>query len=140
MKAKDKNGNTVYVSYLDDCDENEGGYYCQVYTDKWYDHEIDDFCVHPYDCDCEDLDEVEKYIAKFISDCDYPEAAVKKFVIRHYWRQWVDIVVEAHDEDEAFDIADTKYNNGDYEELPDNFENTDVQNVTDVYERNNLPY
>ena len=53
-------------------------------------------------------------------------AKKKKYVIRHYWRAWVDITVEAHNEEEAFELADEKYNEGDYEELPENFENTDV--------------
>ena len=34
-------------------------------------------------------------------------AKKKKFVIRHFWRQWVDIVVEAKDEEEAYELADT---------------------------------
>jgi hypothetical protein len=66
-------------------------------------------------------------------------AKLKKYVIRHHWRQWVDIVVEAHDEEEAFELAGDKYNEGDYEEDPGNFENTDVENVTDYYKKNNLP-
>ncbi len=66
----------------------------------------------------------------------------KKFVIRKYWRQWVDITVEATDEDEAFELADDRYNEGDYEDDPalGNFENTDAVNVTDTYVKNNLPF
>lgn len=66
-------------------------------------------------------------------------AKKKKFVIRHYWKAWVDITVEARNEEEAFELAGDKYNDGDYEEEPSNFENTDVENVTDYYLRNNLP-
>lgn len=60
-------------------------------------------------------------------------ARKKKYVIRHYWRAWVDITVEAHNEEEAFELADEKYNEGDYEENPNNFVNTDVENVTELY-------
>ena len=67
-------------------------------------------------------------------------AKKKKFVIRHHWHQWVDIVVEAHDEDEAYELAGEKYNEGDYEEEPDNFENTEVENVTQDYIDNNIPF
>ena len=77
------------------------------------------------------------------NEVDYDEDDApkkKKFVIRHHWRQWVDIVVEAEDEDEAFELADEKYNNGDYAEEPDNFENTEVENVTEMYDNNGLPY
>ena len=67
-------------------------------------------------------------------------AKKKKFVIRHHWRQWVDIVVEARNEDEAYELADEKYNEGDYEEEPDNFENTEVENVTKEYIEDNIPF
>lgn len=67
-------------------------------------------------------------------------AKKKKYVIRHHWRQWVDIVVEATSEEAAFEKAGDKYNEGDYEELPDNFENTDVENVTEEYIENNIPF
>ena len=64
----------------------------------------------------------------------------KKYVIRHYWRQWVDIVVEAENEEEAYELADEKYNEGDYEEEPDNFENTEVENVTQDYIDDKIPF
>ena len=67
-------------------------------------------------------------------------AKKKKFVIRHYWRQWADIVVEARDEQEAYELAGDKYNEGDYEEDPGNFENTEVKNVTQVYLDNKIPF
>lgn len=37
----------LYVSVVPDCGPNEGGYFCQVYTDQSYDEQIDDFCIHP---------------------------------------------------------------------------------------------
>ena len=57
----------------------------------------------------------------------------KKFVIRHYWKQWVDIEVFAESEQDAFRLADEKYNNGDYKDNPLNYENTIVENVTNKY-------
>ena len=67
-------------------------------------------------------------------------ARKKKFVIRHYWRAWVDITVSAHDLDEAFEKADDAYNEGNYEEDPCDFENTDVSDVTEIYVENKLPF
>ena len=69
-------------------------------------------------------------------------AEKKKFVIRHYWRGWVDITVEARNQEEAFYLADERYNEGDYEEDPSlgNFEKTDVDDVTDIDTRNKLPF
>lgn len=36
----------VWVSTTEDCGDNIGGYYCQVYDDKYYENEIDNFCIH----------------------------------------------------------------------------------------------
>ena len=67
-------------------------------------------------------------------------ARKKKFVIRHYWRQWVDITVEASNESEAFEKAGVIYDMGAYEEDPSDFENTEVKNVTEMYRKNKLPF
>lgn len=37
----------LYISTTEDCGENLGGYYCQVYVDEGMSDEIDDFCIHP---------------------------------------------------------------------------------------------
>ena len=34
ITTKDKAGQTVYITYIEDCGENEGGYYCEVYADE----------------------------------------------------------------------------------------------------------
>jgi hypothetical protein len=65
-------------------------------------------------------------------------AKKKKYVIRHYWRAWVDITVEAHNEEEAFELADEKYNEGDYADDPSNFENTDMEEITDYLKDNKI--
>ena len=38
-----------YVARMEDCGENEGGFYCQIYRadDSNHDDELDNFCVHP---------------------------------------------------------------------------------------------
>lgn len=72
MEAKDKVGNVVYVSYTKDCDDNEDGFFCQVFADE-YDNEIDTFCIIPEDCDCTNEEEVEKYIERYVADIDYTE-------------------------------------------------------------------
>lgn len=35
-----------YVTYTADCEDNLGGYFCQVYKDSNLDYEIDNFCIH----------------------------------------------------------------------------------------------
>lgn len=46
----DRKGNKVFVTICDDCGENKGGYYCQVYTDDNCENEIDYFTLHHEDC------------------------------------------------------------------------------------------
>lgn len=46
-----KKGSTVYVSYMEDCDENEGGYYCEVELDVGEEDDallvyMDNFVIH----------------------------------------------------------------------------------------------
>lgn len=66
----------VYISVTEDCGENEGGFYCQVYSDKDCENQIDDFCIHPEDCDCKDEAKVERFIHEYTRqyiqrrDCD----------------------------------------------------------------------
>lgn len=55
----------VYISITDDCDENLNGYYCQVFSDENMQNQIDDFCIHTEDCDCNNQDEVEKFIKEY---------------------------------------------------------------------------
>ena len=55
----------VWVSTTPDCAENLGGYYCQVYSDEDMENQIDDFCIHTDDCDCNNQEEVEKFIKEY---------------------------------------------------------------------------
>ena len=52
----------VWISCIDDIGENKNGYFCQVYADEDMSKEIDYFIIHPWDCDCTDEKEVEKFI------------------------------------------------------------------------------
>ena len=51
ITTKDKAGQTVYITYIEDCGENEGGFYCETYSDEDCDCKIDDFCIYPEDID-----------------------------------------------------------------------------------------
>ena len=46
IAAKDKGGNTVYVTFCDDTEPNKGGYYCQIYSDYNLDDEVDNLVIH----------------------------------------------------------------------------------------------
>lgn len=87
ITTKDKAGQTVYITYIEDCGENEGGYYCEVYADEDLMYDLDFFCVHPEDCDCSDDDAVEAYIREFVAEeyefdlSDYKEWSKRKQII-----------------------------------------------------------
>lgn len=55
----------VYIDCMKDCGENTGGYYCVVYSDKYFENEIDNFCIYPDDCDCNNQEEVEKFLQQY---------------------------------------------------------------------------
>ena len=44
-----KNKRQVWISRCDDVGENEGGYYCQVYSDSNMENEIDNFVIQAED-------------------------------------------------------------------------------------------
>ena len=47
----------------------------------------------------------------------------KLYTVRFYRKAWTDITVEATSKLDAFDKAEEKYNNGDYEDDDEDFEN-----------------
>ena len=55
-----------YITYIDDCNENVGGYFCQVYTNNNLDYELDNFCIHKEDLINSSVEEnITKYIDNF---------------------------------------------------------------------------
>jgi len=51
-------------------------------------------------------------------------AKKKEYTIRFHRDAWTDITVKAKNEEEAYMLADEKYNEGDYEDSDEDFENT----------------
>lgn len=47
-----------------------------------------------------------------------------KYTYRFHSDAWVDIAVEAEDEESAQILADERYNNGEYDDADTDFENT----------------
>lgn len=56
--------------------------------------------------------------------------AKKKYLVRFHRDAWTDIEVVAKNEEEAYELADEKYNEGDYEDSDEDFENTEVEIVS----------
>ena len=69
-EAITKNGKKVYLSFVPDCEDNEGGYFVEVYFNEYGDYQ-DYFCIHTDDCDCKDMDAVEEFAKKYISEEEY---------------------------------------------------------------------
>ena len=46
IEATTYKGTKVYVTAIDDCGENVGGFYCQVYADEDMNDELDYFVIH----------------------------------------------------------------------------------------------
>jgi hypothetical protein len=67
MWIKDKAGQMAYVTYVPDCGPNEGGLYCETYTDDRCEKKIDDFCIHKGDCHFSQA-EIEEYIKNYYKD------------------------------------------------------------------------
>ena len=67
MWVKDKKGQMAYVTFIPDCGENEGGLYCETWTDDRCDRKIDDFCIHDGDCDFTKSG-IENYIKNYYKD------------------------------------------------------------------------
>lgn len=72
ITTKDKAGQTVYITYINDCGENGFGFYCETYSDEDCEHKIDDFCIHPEDIgDNEDMSYRDRMAAVEYLCCHY---------------------------------------------------------------------
>ena len=72
MWVTDKGGQKVYVTFVPDYEPNEGGLYCETYTDDRCDKKIDDFCIHK-------------------GDCDFTQAGIESFIKDHYKDEVLDL-------------------------------------------------
>lgn len=69
-KVTTKNGHIYYVTFTDDCEDDVGGYFCQVYKDEDLEEEIDDFVIHKEHIEEYKLEEIaQDYVEEL--DCDY---------------------------------------------------------------------
>lgn len=68
QKVTTKNGNTYYVTFTDDCEDNVGGYFCQVYKDEDLEEEIGFFVLHKRHIDEYGIDEL---VQDYVEDFDY---------------------------------------------------------------------
>lgn len=67
IQATTKKGLDVWVAFNPDCEYNTGGFYCEIWENQDMDCLLDDFCIHPGDCDCQDEAAVERYAKDYVS-------------------------------------------------------------------------
>lgn len=61
-------GTKVCLCFVDDCEDNEGGFFVEVYEYPGTGDYFDYFCIHKEDCDCKDMNAVEEFAKKYISE------------------------------------------------------------------------
>lgn len=69
--AFDKKCNKVFVTLTDDCGENKGGYFCQVYADENFENEIDFFTLHHEDCKNLNQYQIDEMVEEVIALSNY---------------------------------------------------------------------
>lgn len=67
MITKTGKGTTIYLAFNKDCGYNKGGYYVEIFLgDNCYFDCYDYFCIHTDDCDCSNMEEVEKFAENYV--------------------------------------------------------------------------
>ena len=62
ITVETKNGITLYIKVCNDIFPNEGGYFCEVYLDKYDSFEYDNFVIRNKDLSCVEVDNKEEFI------------------------------------------------------------------------------
>lgn len=131
------------------------GVYAQNRDSRMFENESDTTCMTALIFDTDDENEVADELGDFLRDgndyeyvlydgerrlCGFvyykddgyedDEPEEKKYVFRFHSHSWVDIEVSGTDAESAMEKAMDIYNDGDYEEQPENFENTDCEDIT----------
>ena len=72
VSTHDKNGKPIYISFTDDCGENEGGYYCEMYEGDC-EGEVDFFVVHKkwIENAKNPLKTAEKIVIEYVNEQEY---------------------------------------------------------------------
>lgn len=69
-------GQTLYFTKIEDCDENEGGYYVEIYLNDKFDNKIDDLVIHAEHIKGFNEKELNDYIIKTLQCIDYRDILV----------------------------------------------------------------
>ena len=129
------------------CGEPREERICDAYIDEWngdptistyYKDEDGETCIEYTKIADFSNEEIETIMG--LLGIKVPSLNPKKVkrVFRFHAHTWTDVIVEVDedmDDDEVFELANDKYNNGeyDYDSADGNFENTDCEEITDMY-------
>lgn len=69
-------GQTLYFTKIEDCDENEGGYYVEIYLNDKFDDKIDDLVIHAKHIVGFNEKQINDYIIKALQCIDYRDILV----------------------------------------------------------------
>lgn len=65
IRAYTHKGTPVWVQTINDVEPNKGGKYCMIHKNMYGDV-VDDFCIHPEDCDCNNETEIINYVKNYV--------------------------------------------------------------------------
>lgn len=115
-------GQTLYFSMVEDCDENKGGYYVEIYLNDKFDDKIDDLVIHAEHIKGFNEKELNEYIIKALQCYDYRDILVntleKTFLNRRFTKSeikkeiynFLGVYVEIiEDEKEKDDFSDYSF-------------------------------
>jgi len=74
MKVITASGQSVWLHILNDCDENKGGYWVEVYLEEAMDEHWDGFCIHAEDVKTGTEAEAERLAREYVQENYFTEA------------------------------------------------------------------
>lgn len=101
QKVITKSGHIYYVTFTDDCEDNVGGYFCQVYEDEDLGEEIDFFVLHKEQIEHTDEYEIENLVQDYVEqlDCELNNCGGTKNVTISICSNNVDVELYGDDDD-----------------------------------------
>ena len=98
IKVLTKNGVELFITLCDDCDENKGGYFCQVYLDEDCSEDYDYFVIHKEELEC--TNDEDAYI-QFCCE-EYAKGFDDMPILNKEFNEIYDIISDVHEKVDTF--------------------------------------
>lgn len=106
IKVQTKNGVDLFITLCDDCGENKGGYFCQVYLDEDCSEDYDNFVIHKEDLDCyENKDEFIQILCE-----EYAKNVDDMPILNKEFNEVYDTISDAYDKVNEFYLKHIFFN------------------------------